>query len=56
MRDARLPHFSSGLDIDRLCMLPPGWESIRDVMLFPQLKPKQISEGGVDFHRHTGCP
>src|SRR3989441_12021217 len=34
------PAGGMGLGIDRLCMMLLGQESIRDVLLFPQLKPK----------------
>jgi lysyl-tRNA synthetase class II len=31
---------AGGIGIDRLCMMLLGQEGIRDVILFPQLKPK----------------
>jgi lysyl-tRNA synthetase class 2 len=34
------PAGSIGIVTDRLCMMLLGQESIRDVILFPQLKPK----------------
>ncbi|NOS71003.1 MAG: hypothetical protein HOP33_13865 [Verrucomicrobia bacterium] len=42
-RDGRTPAGGIGIGIDRVCPAPaglPGQESIRDVILFPQLKPK----------------
>jgi len=34
------PLMPNGFGIGRLCMMLLGQESIRDVILFPQLKPK----------------
>ena len=34
------PAGGMGMGIDRLCMMLLGQESLRDVILFPQLKPK----------------
>jgi lysyl-tRNA synthetase class II len=36
----RREYQAGGIGIDRLCMLLLGQESIHDVILFPQLKPK----------------
>jgi lysyl-tRNA synthetase class 2 len=36
----QLPPTCTGIGIDRLCLMLLGQESIRDVILFPQLKPK----------------
>jgi lysyl-tRNA synthetase class 2 len=37
---ATLEHQAGGMGIDRLCMMLLGQKSIRDVILFPQLKPE----------------
>jgi lysyl-tRNA synthetase, class II len=40
------PAGGMGMGIDRLCMMLLGQESIRDVILFPQMKPKyEIGRG-----------
>ncbi len=33
-----------GMGVDRLCMVLSGAETIRDVILFPQLKPRRSDE------------
>jgi lysyl-tRNA synthetase class 2 len=38
------PAGGMGMGIDRLCMMLLGQESIRDVILFPQMKPRQESK------------
>src|SRR5204863_759322 len=43
------PAGGMGLGIDRLCMMLLGQESIRDVILFPQLKPKSALAPGEDL-------
>jgi lysyl-tRNA synthetase class 2 len=38
------PAAGIGIGIDRLCMMLFGQESIRDVILFPQMKPKWTAD------------
>jgi lysyl-tRNA synthetase class 2 len=42
------PAGGMGMGIDRLCMMLLGQESIRDVLLFPQMKPRQRQESAPE--------
>ena len=46
------PAGGMGMGVDRLVMMLSGAESIRDVILFPLMKP--IEEKGTEARRHEG--
>jgi lysyl-tRNA synthetase class 2 len=51
------PAGGMGMGIDRLCMMLLGQESIRDVLLFPQMKPKtknNSSSEGAEESKQEG--